>query len=89
MRRRCPHGPSETGYAADREFEFAWRNGRSFNRSITLPVIGVISCATAELRAMIVQLQRSDKDLAFWFARGVDRGRQQDFVDADGREFAS
>jgi hypothetical protein len=42
-------------------FEFAWRNGRSFNRSITLSVIDVISCAKTELRAMIVQLQRSEK----------------------------
>jgi hypothetical protein len=31
------------------------------NRSITLSVIDVISCAKAELRAMIVQLQRSEK----------------------------
>jgi hypothetical protein len=34
---------------------------RGFNRSITLSVIDVISCAKAELRAMIVQLQRSEK----------------------------
>jgi hypothetical protein len=49
------------GCAADRDSEFAWRNGRGINRSITLSVIDVISCAKAELRAMIVQLQRSDK----------------------------
>jgi hypothetical protein len=61
MRRRRPHGPSETGYAADRDFEFAWRNDRGFNRSITLSVIDAISCAKPELRAMIVQLQRSTK----------------------------
>jgi hypothetical protein len=45
------------------------------NRSITLSVIDVISCAKEKLRTMIVQLQRSEKDLAFSFARGVDRGR--------------
>jgi hypothetical protein len=89
MRRRRPHGPSETGYAADRDFEFAWRNDRGFNRSITLSVIGVISCAKAELRAMIVQLQRSEK---IWPSRSRAAsiaGGYEDFVDADGREFAS
>jgi hypothetical protein len=45
------------GYAADRDFEFAWRDGRSINRSITLSGIDAISCAHAELRAMIVQLR--------------------------------
>jgi hypothetical protein len=45
------------GHAADRDFEFAWRSGRSFNRSITFSVIDVISCATAELRALSVQLR--------------------------------
>jgi hypothetical protein len=77
------------GYAADRDLEFAWRNGRSFNRSITLPVIDVISCATAELRAMIVQLQRSVK---IWPSRSRAAsiaGGYEDFLDADGREFAS
>jgi diguanylate cyclase (GGDEF)-like protein/PAS domain S-box-containing protein len=49
------------GYAADRDFEFAWRDGRSFNRSITLSVIDAISCAQAELHALIVQLRRSEK----------------------------
>jgi hypothetical protein len=49
------------GYAADRDFESAWRNGRSFNHSITLSGIAAISCAKAELHAMIVQLQRSEK----------------------------
>jgi hypothetical protein len=29
------------------------------------------------------------EDLAVSFALGVDRGLQEDFVDADGREFAS
>jgi hypothetical protein len=51
---------SEMGYAAGRDFEFAWRDGRGFNRSITLSVIDVISCTKAELRALIVQLQRSE-----------------------------
>jgi hypothetical protein len=36
-------------------------------------------CATATFR----------EDSAFSFARGVDRGRQEDFVDADGGDFAS
>jgi hypothetical protein len=70
-------------------FEFAWRNGRGFNRSITLSVIDVISCANAELRAMIVQLQRSEK---IWPSRSRAAsiaGGYEDFVDADGREFAS
>jgi hypothetical protein len=48
------------GYAADRDCEFAWRDGRSFNRSITLSGIDVISCAKAELRALIVQLRRPE-----------------------------
>jgi hypothetical protein len=42
------------------------RNGRSFNRSITLSVIGGISCAKTKLRAMIVQLQRSEQ---IWSSR--------------------
>jgi hypothetical protein len=70
-------------------YEFAWRNGRSFNRSITLPVIDVISCAKAKLRAMIVQLQRSE---GIWPSRSRAAsiaGGYEDFVDADGREFAS
>ena len=77
------------GYAADRDFEFAWRHGRGFNRSITLSVIDVISCAKTELRAMIVQLQRSVK---IWPSRSRAAsiaGGYEDFVDADGREFAS
>jgi hypothetical protein len=89
MWRRRPHLPSETGDTADRDFEFAWRNGRSFNRSITLSVIDVISCAKTELRAMIVQLQRLEK---IWPSRSRAAsiaGGYEDFVDADGREFAS
>jgi hypothetical protein len=42
-------------------FEFTWCNGRGFNRSITLSVIDAISCAQAELHALIVQLRRSEK----------------------------
>ena len=70
-------------------YEFAWRDGRSFNRSITLSVIDVISCANAELRAMIVQLQRSER---IWPSRSRAAsiaGGYEDFVGADAREIAS
>ena len=70
-------------------YEFAWRNGRSFNRSITLSVIDVISCAKAKLRAMIVQLQRSEKIWPSHSRAASIAGGYEDFVDADGREFAS
>jgi hypothetical protein len=77
------------GYADDRDFEFAWRDGRSLNRSITLSAIDVISCAKAELHAMFVQLRRSE---AIWPSRSRATsiaGGNRIFFDADGPEFAS